>query len=146
MTDSRAYFDTSYIVRLYLEDVGFEQVREFASRHTIVSAVHGRTETIAAMHRALRERRITQPEFQVLVAQFQADCAEQGIHWLTLSESVLSRVESVYMNAPATQFLRAADALHLACARENDFTSIYSNDRHLLAAAPIFDLAGHNLW
>ncbi|MEO7318381.1 MAG: hypothetical protein ABIZ56_05280 [Chthoniobacteraceae bacterium] len=45
-------------------------------------------------------------------------------------------------SAADTVFLRAADALHLACAEQQGFTEIYSHDRHVLAAAAIFGLVG----
>ena len=50
------------------------------------------------------------------------------------------RLAKYYRIAPAATFLRASDALHLACAAGNGFTEIYFNDRHFLAAAPLFGL------
>lgn len=55
------------------------------------------------------------------------------------------RLESVLSTAPATTNIRAADALHLACAAEHGFSEVYSNDRHFLLAAPLFGLEGMNV-
>ena len=45
---------------------------------------------------------------------------------------------------PST-YLRAADALHLACAVEHGFKEMFSNDRHLLTAASAFKIKGRNV-
>ena len=139
------YFDTSYLARLYIDDHGFAEVRALAASQSVMAAVFGRSETVAALHRAYRERRSSEQVFRQQVRQFQDDCSQGAFTWLPLTSEVLQRVEDVYLHAPASAFLRAADALHLACAREHGFTEIYSNDRHLLTAAPLFGIKGVNL-
>ena len=139
------YFDTSYLARLYIDDHGFAEVRVLAASYPVAAAVFGRSETVAALHRAYRERRSSEQVFRQQVRQFQNDSAQNAFTWLPLTPQVFRRVEEVYLQAPPSVFLRAADALHLACAREHGFTEIYSNDRHLLAAAPLFDIKGINL-
>jgi len=139
------YFDTSYLVRLYVEDPGWDAVRALAATDDVASAVHGRTETVAAFHRILREGHVDVLRFGELLKQFQDDCAASGLHWLPLTDAALSRVETAYASLPATIFLRAADALHLACAAEHGFTEIHSNDARLLAAAPHFGIKGVNV-
>ena len=140
------YFDTSYMVRLYLEDNGFEAVRKLASAaSTLVSAWHGQAETIAALHRAYREGRFTADRYLFALNQFQEEQHSSHFFWCALTDKVQARLEKAFQSAPSSTFLRSADALHLACAAEYGFKEVYSNDRHFLAAAPSFGLQGLNV-
>jgi predicted nucleic acid-binding protein len=53
-------------------------------------------------------------------------------------------VSQTFQALPLNIFLRTGDAIHLATAAEAGFKEIYSNDRHLLAAASLFKLKGIN--
>ncbi|MCX6957740.1 MAG: type II toxin-antitoxin system VapC family toxin [Verrucomicrobiae bacterium] len=139
-------FDTSYLVRLYLQDVGYEKVRDLAeSTHAIAIAWHGHAEIIAAFHRIYREGRVNKKAYSDLVDQFLADTSNSLYQWLEFNENVRVRFVSYFRTAPATLFLRAADALHLASAAEYGYKEIYSHDKHLLKAAPFFGLSGKNV-
>jgi predicted nucleic acid-binding protein len=74
-----------------------------------------------------------------------ADAATGNLQFLPLADAVFDRLETVYSSATADIYLRAADAIHLATAAENGFAEIYSNDKHLLAAAPLFGIQGVNV-
>lgn len=139
------YFDTSYLVRLYLEDSGFAQVRLLAASNRIACCIVGRAENASALHRHLREGRLTRSRHAILQSEFQLECIAGSFHWLPLSLLLLDRVQQVFSGLDPTCFLRAADAVHLACAAENGFAEIYSNDRHMLSAAPHFGLRGVNI-
>jgi predicted nucleic acid-binding protein len=137
------FFDTSYLVRLYLEDAGFEQVRQLAARSPALAASwHGQAEVVAALHRAFREGRFTQERYLVAVSQFELERAGAGFLWHPLTADVHNRLTQAYRAAAATTFLRAADALHLACAASHGHRDVYSHDRQFLAAAPLFGLRG----
>jgi predicted nucleic acid-binding protein len=47
------YFDASYLVRLYYEDLGFQVIRDLAATETVVCAQHGQAEVIKAFHRKM---------------------------------------------------------------------------------------------
>ncbi len=142
----RAYYDVSYLMKLQCAEHGSIEVGLHARTVDVIHCcMHGRAEFVSACHRKVREGVADLGQLQAFLAQLEADTLAGGLCWLPLTESVIQRVEAVYRHAPATTYLRAADALHLACAAENQFTEIYSNDRHLLAAAPLFGLAGVNV-
>jgi predicted nucleic acid-binding protein len=80
-----------------------------------------------------------------LLKQFESDCAGKAFEWLPVTAHVVARVSQAYAALPATVPLRAADALHLACAAEAGFKELYSNDAHLLRGAHFFGVKGVNL-
>ena len=140
------FFDTTYLVRLYLDELGSGAVRDLAKLQPIAAAWHAQAELLCTFHRAFREDRIDAESYRVLRGQFYSDQAASSFEWLPISESTLTHLDLVLKDAPVTTFLRAADALHLACAAEHGFTAVYSNDRHFLSAAPLFGLEGINIF
>ncbi|MGA3008001.1 MAG: PIN domain-containing protein [Opitutaceae bacterium] len=139
------YFDTSYLVRLYFEDAGWEAVRALAARDNITCAAHGQAEMIAAFHRKLREGAIRPAAYAALLLQIRTHDKAGAFHWLPQGPETFARIGEVYARLPAAVFLRAADALHLAAAAESGLQIIYSNDVHLLAAAKHFGIVGQNV-
>jgi predicted nucleic acid-binding protein len=139
------YFDTSYLVRLFTRDAGWEKVRALAAGDTISCCIHGQAEAVAAFHRKFREGAINRQELKQLLAEFDRDCKAGAFDWFPLSQAVVERVIKAFSTLPAAKPLRAADALHLACAAENAVKEIYSNDARLLACASYFGLRGTNI-
>jgi len=140
------YFDTAYIIKLYLhEDGSGDVIRAANSSGGLASSALAFSELHAALHRNLREGRLDRGEFEEVLARFCGDVDVDMWHWLPISMSIHERVAATYRQLPAAVFLRSADAIHLATAAENGFRQVYSNDRHLLAAAPHFGLTGINV-
>ena len=116
------YFDTSYLVRLYLDDAGCELVRELAAQSEVASCWHAQAEILCALHRGLREGRLDAEQYRAQLDQFRTDRAGGAFRWLPLADPILSRLDRIVATAPAATFLRTADALHLACARKTAST------------------------
>lgn len=140
------YFDSTYLFRLYFRDPGADQVRTLAEgAEGLVTAWHGRAEIASILLRKRRESSISDAVAELIQRQITLDMSNGLIRFLPLSGNVMTRLESTLSTAPANTNLRAADALHLACAAEHGFTEVHSNDRLFLAAAPLFHLIGRNV-
>lgn len=143
---SPAYYDSNYLLKLQILETGSTDVRAHAATVLeIHTAQHSRAEFASAAFRKVREGVATSTDYQRLIAQLKSDIATTTVVMLPITDAIIDRIESVFANAPTTTYLRAADALHLATAAEHGFTEIYSNDKHLLAAAPLFGLRGVNV-
>lgn len=140
------YFDTTYLYRIYSTEPGHEAVKQLLEQTSgIATAWHGRAEFASIVLRKRREGSDSPDLLAALESQFQNDIQSGLVSVIPFTDSVMLRLENTLRSAPSTTILRAADALHLACAAEHGFTEVHSNDRHFLAAAPLFGLRGVNL-
>jgi predicted nucleic acid-binding protein len=141
-----AYYDTNYLLKLQIAEAGSSDVRAHAvAQREIHTAQHARSEFASAAFRKVREGAATTADYLRLMAQLKEDIASTAVVILPLTEAVIDRIEAVFASAPASTYLRAADALHLASSAENGFAEIYSNDKPVLAAAALFGLVGVNV-
>ena len=140
------YYDTTYLLKLQITELGSAEVRAHAATALeIHTAHHGHAEFVAAAFRKVREGIASIEDFRRLMAQFHSDVMTTTLCLLPLTGEILNHIEAVFASALPTTFLRAADAIHLATAAAHGFTEIYSNDKHLLTAAPLFGLKGVNV-
>jgi hypothetical protein len=98
------------IARLYLDDPGFEAVRELARRDAVACCVHGQAEVIAAIHRKHHEGVFTANQHRQVLEQFDLDCGQNAFRWLPLSLAVTARVTSVYAALPPAFCRRRASS------------------------------------
>jgi predicted nucleic acid-binding protein len=137
------YFDSNYVLKCYLPESGAHHVRALAAQPVTKSCSRlGRTEVIAALHRKVREGSLTRPQLTAVWARVIADEAAGVWTWLPFDATVEHAVEQAFLGLAAKVYLRAGDAVHLATARLHGFSKIHSHDRHVLAAAAAFGLAG----
>ena len=141
-----SYFDSAFIAKFYLDEPGSEAIRSLAeSLGEIHCLVIGRLEVASAFHRKWRENAFSDTAFREISDQFSDDCTAGLWQWLPLAVALADAAAGAIRRLPKMVFLRSADALHLTCAREHGFREIYSNDRHVLAAARHFRLKGVDL-
>jgi len=140
------YFDTSYLLKCYVPENGSEEVRRLAyERGQVACCDFGRLELVSALHRKFREHSIQEAAYSVIHRQLAVD-ERQGIwNWLSLTQEVLDGVYAAFFRFPLDAFIRTGDAIHLECARRNEFTEIFSGDRLLLHAAKHFRLQGRSV-
>src|SRR5438093_4653278 len=136
------YFDTSYMLKCYLPERGHAEVTElWQQSDDVVCCELGKSEFAAALHRHVREGRITLEGLQGTLAAWRDDQAAGLWRWLPLNDALFDAVVDLFEHLPGDVFLRSGDAIHLACAREHGVTPIHTNDRHLTLAANHLGLA-----
>jgi len=139
------YFDTSYIAKFYFNEPESAQVRELVqSADTIHSSLWALAEFHAVIHRRLREGLLSPGDARELSSRFSEHVREGLWKLIPVGEALLRTTGALMVSAPPDLFLRPADAVHLATAQQIGESEVWTNDRHMLAAAPYFGLNGRS--
>jgi predicted nucleic acid-binding protein len=140
------YFDSAYLVKCYLSDPDSEKVRRlFIRTGSVSSSSLCLAEVACAAHRAIREKSITQSQAAEIRLAFASHLRAGIIALIPVSDAILQAVQLFVTTLPSSIFLRSGDAVHLASARHEGFSEIWSNDRHMLKAAPHFGITGRSV-
>jgi predicted nucleic acid-binding protein len=137
------YLDTSCLLKLYAHEQGSEELAAWlVGRRGVVCSGHGRLELISALKRHQREDRLDDRGLRQALTRLETEEGNRLIEWLPITNTLINAACAMVAELPSAVFIRAGDALHLACAKDAGLREIYSHDRHLLAAAPHFGLKG----
>jgi len=140
------YFDTAYIAKCYINESDSSRVRKLLRR---LGGAHSSSLCLAEMASILlrhqREGALGREQSDTLRTDFQADIDAGVWTLLPVTDSLMARVAGrIAALAPHT-YVRALDAIHLCAANESGFHEVWTNDRHMLAAAAAFGLKGRSV-
>ena len=139
------YLDTSYIAKFYFNEPESPRVRELVrTADTIHSSLWALAEFHGVIHRRLREGSSSPGDARDLSLRFSQHIREGLWRLAPVNEALLRRTSALIVSAPTDLFIRTADAVHLATADEIGESEVWTNDRHMLAAAPYFGLRGRS--
>ncbi|MBL8220562.1 MAG: type II toxin-antitoxin system VapC family toxin [Bryobacterales bacterium] len=140
------YFDTSYIAKFYFNEPDSPRVREVVRTADIIySSLWTLAEFHGVLHRQMREGVVSTAGASDLAARF-LDHVEAGLwNLIPVNDSLLRMTSALLVSAPPVLFLRTADAVHLTTALQIGEREVWTNDRHMLAAAAYFGLTGRSV-
>jgi len=140
------YFDTSYIAKFYFNEPESPRVRALVRKADIVhSSLWALAEFHAVLHRRMREGGSSPSDARQLSLRFSKHIEDGLWNLIPVNEALLRRTSALMMSAPRDLFMRTADAVHLTTAQELGESDVWTNDRHMLAAAHYFGLVGRSV-
>jgi predicted nucleic acid-binding protein len=142
----RLYFDTAYLGKCYWNEPDGKLVRKLAQQADgLYSSAICIAEMACLAHRKFREGPITLSDAVLRRDLFLDDVNKGVVTAVPVTERLLRRVEAMTRGLPPSCYLRTFDALHLVTAADSGFIEVWTNDRHMLAAAPYFGLTGRSV-
>jgi predicted nucleic acid-binding protein len=140
------YFDTSYIAKFYFNEPESPRVRELVRKaDAIYSSLWAMAEFHAVLHRRLREGASSLKDVRELATRFSEHIRDGLWNLIPVNEALLRRTSALMVSGPRDIFIRTADAVHLTTAHEIGEHAVWTNDRHMLAAASYFGVTGQSV-
>jgi predicted nucleic acid-binding protein len=140
------YLDSAYIAKYYVNEVDSAALRALVDKNPpLISSSVCLAEVSCVFHRHAREGRLSLSRAGALTKIFLEDIDSGFWTLIPATARVLRNVTILVSQVPQNVYIRAADALHLTTAQNEGETEIWTNDRHLLAAAPYFGLTGRTV-
>jgi predicted nucleic acid-binding protein len=135
------YLDSAYIAKYYVNEPDAAAVRRLIrGSASVCSSAWAMVEVTCVFHRHVREGSLTPAQGRELIDVFRKHVESDLWGLIPLTPELLRRTAALIRAVPAGVPLRAGDAVHLATALEAGEAEIWTNDRHLLAAAAHFGL------
>lgn len=140
------YLDSAYVAKYYVNEPDAARVRRLIrTARDVCSSALALAEVTCVFHRHVREKSLSPAQGRELIDLFR-EHTEQGLwNLVPITGALLRTAATLIRGLPATIPLRAGDAIHIASAFEAGEREIWTNDRHLLAAAAHFGIAGRTV-
>lgn len=134
-------FDSCYVLKLLCREADSDAVVALVGEDSAMAcAAHGRAEVVVALHRKVRNGELSDADCRAALDRLELDGASGKLVWLPVREAAYRILTSVYARQEKGLPLRSADALHLACAAEHGFSTVWSSDRQMIAGAKAFGI------
>jgi len=140
------YLDSAYIAKFYVNEPDAAAVRKLIrGANAVCSSRWAVLEVTCVFHRHVREGSLTVAQGRELIDRFSGHVEDDLWHLIPVRDALLRRTLALVRSLPPNVPLRAGDAIHLATALDAGEPEIWTNDRHLLAAAARFGIVGKSV-
>ena len=140
------YLDSAYVAKFYVNEPDAAAVRKLIrGAASVCSSSWALLEVTSVFHRHVREGSLTVAQGRELMDVFRGHVESDLWNLIPVSDALLRRAVTLIRGLPQNVPLRAGDTIHLATALDVGEPEIWTNDRHLLAAAAQFGIAGRSV-
>jgi predicted nucleic acid-binding protein len=138
---SRLCFDSCYVLKMLCrEPDSLAVVKLVGDDGVMACAAHGRAEVVVALHRKVRNGELSEGDCRAALDRLELDTSSGQLIWMSIGEPAYRILTSVYAQHGKSLPMRSADAMHLACAVEHGFGTVWSSDRQMQSGARAFGI------